>query len=234
MHVRVALLLSLLALGPSSAWAQDAREDGDRALKGALGTGEIGSEEAGNAFAIVHHFLQGQARLCERREGPRNEEEIDWLVNELLATRLEEAGVASSARRSLVGVAHSRLDEIVDAARRRDGGEAGIKQSLSGSSLSEEELPFALADLIADAEAAGPSLLRRAEQLAAEENANALPGQEVEPDPIPVVVEHLSERFEGRGLSSKELEALAEPFTQLVEARREMLDAARFANGRGR
>ena len=233
MRTRLTLFLLASVLTAAVAAGQESRENTDRALKGALGGGELSADESGRAFAIVHQFLQGQARLCERREGPRNEEEIDWLVSELLALRLDENDIPLKAQRPILGVAFRGLAGLVDAANRRDDGESGLKRALEGSSLTEEELPAALWDLIADAEAAGPTLLRRADEIAAEENAQALPGQEVEADPIPVVAEHLAERFDGRGLSSGELEEMAIPFTQLVEARREMLDASRFA-GPGR
>ena len=233
MRTRLALLLVLSALTATAAVAQEAREGADRALKGALGGNELSDDQTGAAFGIVHEFLKGQARLCERRKGPRNEEEIDWLVSELLAQRLAEADVPLSAQRPILGVAFGRLTELVETAGRRDSGEAGLKTALEGSSLTEAELPVAHADLVADAEAAGPSLLRRADELAAEENAKALPGQEVEPDPIALVIEHLAERFDGRGLSSGEFEAMAEPYTMLMTARRDMLDAARFAKRSG-
>jgi hypothetical protein len=229
---RLALALAACSLIVQPALGQDAREGADRALKGALAGNELSQEEVSLAFEIVHEFLKGQARLCERREGPRNEEEIDWLVSELLAGRLAENGIPLSGQRPLLGVAFGRLTELVEMATRRDEGEGGIKRAIEGSSLTEDELAPALWDLIDDSEESGPRLLRRADEIAAEENANALPGQEVEADPLPLVVSHLKERFDGRGLTSGELEDLAVPFLALIEVRREQVDARRFAQRR--
>lgn len=228
MRTTLLLVLFLAAFAPLAA-AQESRERADRGAKAALDDPAMSEEDRMRAYRITQGFLSEQARAIVNRAGARTDHEIQALLDEELVERLDTYGIPMDVQRELRAAAAERLTDLAAMAQRREQGEASLKEALNGSSLVEAELHPALIELIEKARTVGPSLLRRAEEVAAEANAGALPGQEVEPDPIPLVAEYLATGFEGRGLTSGELEDLAVPFTRLITALGELDDAERFA-----